>query len=63
MLLTDVSRREGVRRKNEVQKIDPEALVTVSVVSEVRGRGFSSAQVPLPPAENIKEEEPQEIQQ
>lgn len=63
MLLTVVSRREVVRLKNEVQKIDPEAFVTVSVVSEVRGRGFSSAQVPLPPAERAEEEEPQENQQ
>lgn len=60
MLLTVVSRREVVRLKNEVQKIDPETFVTVSVVSEVRGRGFSSAQVPLPPAERAEEEEPQE---
>ena len=63
MLLTVVSQREVVRLKNEVQKIDPEAFVTVSVVSEVRGRGFSSAQVPLPPAERAEEEEPQETRQ
>lgn len=49
VLLTIVSNRELVRVKEEVQKIDPEAFMTVSVVSEVRGRGFSSEGLRLPP--------------
>ncbi len=40
MLLTVVSHRELVMLKSEVQRIDPEAFMTISVVSEVRGRGF-----------------------
>lgn len=42
MLLTVIAPRELVRLKNEVHRIDPEAFLTVSVVSEVRGRGFSA---------------------
>lgn len=42
MLLTVISSRQLVALKAEVQKIDPEAFMTVSVVSEVRGRGFHS---------------------
>ncbi len=42
MLLTVISHRQLVRLKAEVEKIDPEAFMTVSVVSEVRGRGFHS---------------------
>lgn len=41
MLLTVVSNRELVRLREAVQKIDPKAFMTISVVSEVRGRGFS----------------------
>ena len=43
MLLTVVSNRELVRLRTAVQEIDPKAFMTISVVSEVRGRGFSSA--------------------
>ncbi len=42
MVLTVISHRQLPVLKAEVQKIDPEAFMTVSVVSEVRGRGFSS---------------------
>lgn len=42
MLLTIVSHRELVTLKAEVQRIDPEAFMTIGVVSEVRGRGFHS---------------------
>ncbi len=42
MLLTVISHRQLVRLKAEVEKIDPNAFMTVSVVSEVRGRGFHS---------------------
>ena len=48
MLLTVVSPRELVRLKNKVQDIDPDAFLTVSIVSEVRGRGFSRESVQLP---------------
>ncbi len=47
MLLTIVSNRNLVRLRNEVLKIDPVAFMTVSVVSEVRGRGFSTERVYL----------------
>ncbi len=42
MLLTIISHRQLVQLKSEVQKIDPQAFMTVSIVSEVRGRGFHS---------------------
>ncbi len=48
VLLTVVSNRDVVRMKNEVESIDPEAFLMISVISEVRGRGFSSDQVVLP---------------
>ena len=51
VLLTIVSNRELVRLKDEVQKIDPEAFLTVSVVTEVRGRGFSRDKIALPKSE------------
>ena len=51
VLLTVVSNRELVRLKDEVQKIDPEAFLTVSVVTEVRGRGFSRDKIALPKSE------------
>ncbi len=40
MLLTVVSSRQLVTLKSEVQKIDPNAFMTMSVVNEVTGRGF-----------------------
>ena len=43
MLLTVVSNRELARLRIAVQEIDPKAFMTISVVSEVRGRGFSAA--------------------
>ena len=62
VLLTVVSPRELVRLKNEVQKIDPDAFLTVSVVSEVRGRGFSRESVYLPKEDEGRgeAEEPEE---
>ncbi len=51
VIMTVVSNREVVRLRNAVQSIDPEAFFTVSVVSEVRGRGFSSEKILLPMSE------------
>ena len=42
MLLTVISQRQLVQLKAEVQRIDPEAFMTISIVSEVRGRGFDT---------------------
>lgn len=42
MLLTVISHRQLAMLKREVEKIDPRAFITVSVVSEVRGLGFHS---------------------
>ena len=60
VLITVVSSRELVRLKNKVQEIDPEAFLTVSVVSEVRGRGFSRESVYLPKEDEGMGEEPDE---
>lgn len=67
MLLTVISHRQLVQLKSEVQRIDPEAFMTVSIVSEVRGRGFHSDGVDFlmkeDPAENVylaPSEEPKE---
>ncbi len=57
MLLTIVSNRELVKLKNKVQEIDPEAFMTISEVSEVRGRGFSSEGIRLPKELEGKDEE------
>ncbi len=51
VLMTIVSNREVVRLRNAAEKIDPEVFFTVSVASEVRGRGFSSEKVWLPMSE------------
>lgn len=51
VIMTVVSNRELVRLRNSVQAIDPEAFFTVCVVSEVRGRGFSSEKIWLPLSE------------
>lgn len=51
VIMTVVSNRELVRLRNCVQAIDPEAFFTVCVVSEVRGRGFSSEKIWLPLSE------------
>ncbi|MDE5896970.1 MAG: YitT family protein, partial [Clostridia bacterium] len=50
VLLTVISNRDVVRLRNEVEKLDPEAFFMVSVISEVRGRGFSSDKIALPKA-------------
>ncbi len=57
VLLTIVSNRELVKLKNQVQRIDPEAFMTISVVSEVRGRGFSSEGIRLPKEAEVQDEE------
>ncbi len=51
VLLTIVSNRDVIKLKNRIQEIDPEAFLMVSVVSEVRGRGFSSDRIALPRSE------------
>lgn len=48
VLLTIVSKRAMVKLKNVVHRIDPDAFLMVSVVSEVRGRGFTSERITLP---------------
>ena len=60
MLLTIISDRELVKLRTEVQKIDPAAFMTMSTVSEVRGRGFSS-EAP-PDEENLREVTDEEIE-
>ena len=52
MLLTVISFRDVVKLRNAVEKIDPDALVMVSIISEVRGRGFSSERIALPKTED-----------
>ena len=47
LLLTVVNKRELVKLKEETHKIDPEAFLMVSVISEVQGRGFSKRAVKL----------------
>ena len=67
MLLTVISFRDVVKLRNAVEKIDPDALVMVSIISEVRGRGFSSDRVALPKTEDgdsiedMKEVSPEEL--
>ena len=56
MLLTVISHRQLVQLKSEVEKIDPEAFMTISIVSEVRGRGFHSDGVDF-----LMKEEPEEV--
>ena len=60
VLLTVIADRELVRLRTEVQKIDPAAFMTVTSVSEVRGRGFSPDS---PPEEdNLREVSDDEIE-
>lgn len=56
VILTIVSNRELVKLKEEVQRIDPEAFMTISTVSEVRGRGFSSEGIALPKEAEVIED-------
>lgn len=56
VLLTIVSNRELVKLKNEVQKIDPTAFMTISIVSEVRGRGFSVENIDLPREAEVQDD-------
>ena len=63
LLLTVVSKRELVKLKEETHKIDPEAFLMVSVISEVQGRGFSKRAVKLTQMANPSQESnPQETQ-
>ena len=48
VVLTVISNRDLVKLRNEVQLIDPSAFMMVSVISEVRGNGFSSDRIALP---------------
>ena len=48
VLMTIVGNRDVVRLKNAIYKIDPDAFLMFSVVSEVRGRGFTSERMQLP---------------
>ncbi len=48
VLMTVVSNRDVVKLTSEVQAIDPEAFIMVGVVSEVKGRGFSTDKISLP---------------
>ncbi len=48
VLMTIVSNRDVVKLTAEVQAIDPEAFIMIGVVSEVKGRGFSSDKIALP---------------
>ena len=58
VLLTVISHRQLVTLKAEVHKIDPNAFMTISVVSEVRGKGFRSDGVDfLMPREETEEPE------
>lgn len=47
VLLSVFSQRRLNKIKERVQEIDPEAFMIVSVVSEVRGRGFTSERIVL----------------
>jgi len=48
VLLTVVTNRDIVKLKNEIHAIDPDAFLMISIISEVRGRGFSSERIQLP---------------
>ena len=55
VLITIISNRDVVKLNRLVQEIDPEAFLMVSVISEVRGRGFSSDKIALPKSEEISD--------
>ncbi len=58
MLLTVISHRQLVSLKREVEKIDPHAFITISVVSEVHGLGFKSEGVEFLMPQEKGEENP-----
>lgn len=58
VVLTVISNRDLVKLRNEVQLIDPSAFMMVSVISEVRGNGFSTDRIALP-KEAEKETDPE----
>lgn len=45
LLMTIVSPRNLVKVRNEILKIDPNAFITISTISEVQGHGFSTDRV------------------
>ena len=47
VIMTIIAPRELVKLKELVQKIDEEAFITISSVSEVRGRGFTMDRISL----------------
>lgn len=55
LLLTVVNKRELVKLKGEVQEIDPEAFLMVSVISEVHGRGFTRRAIHLKRTASVQE--------
>ncbi len=59
VILTVVNKRELVKLKEETHKLDPEAFMMVSVVSEVVGRGFTKDNLDLP----RKTEEPENLEE
>ncbi len=59
VLLTVISHRELVTLKSEVEKIDPQAFMMISDISEVHGRGFHSEGVDfLMPEKNLDSDAP-----
>lgn len=55
VILSVVPARDVNHLTEEVQKIDPNAFITISTVSEVKGRGFTSERVHLPKKESSDE--------
>ncbi len=60
VLLTVISHRQLTTLKKEVEKIDPQAFMMISDVSEVRGRGFHSDGVDFLIPETKDDPPPQE---
>ena len=56
VLMTVVANRDVVRLKNEVWKIDPSAFLTISVISEVRGNGYTNEETVYLPKHQMKED-------
>ena len=56
VVLTIVSDRDVVKLKNEIWKIDPTAFLMVSVISEVRGNGFSTDEKIALPMQQLNED-------
>lgn len=56
VIMTVVSDRDVVKLKNEVWKIDPAAFLTISVISEVRGNGFTTEEKIALPKQQMNED-------